>query len=368
MEKLIKAREEISSIDKQMAALFEKRMEAVRAVAEYKAERGLPILDTSREAEVIAKSAVLVEDEDVRSYYINFVKHNMELSKQYQHRLMNGLKVAYSGVEGAFAYIAARRIFPDGTAVSYPDFKSAYDAVAKGECDLAVLPIENSYAGEVGQVMDLMFKGNLYVNGVYDLQIKQNLLGVKGASIEDVKCVVSHPQALSQCATYIKNHGFEQMQASNTAIAALSVLEKGDIHTAAIASAETAELYGLKVLDHSINESATNTTRFAVLSRIQNKSARSKNSTFFLLFTVNHIAGALAKAIGVIGRHGFNMKALRSRPMREDAWQYYFYVEAEGDEDSEAGRQMLKELSEHCDMLKVVGSYPAEITLKDGVQ
>jgi len=332
----------------------------------YKAERGLPILDNAREAEVIAKNAALVENDELRSYYINFVKNNMELSKQYQRKLMEGIKIAYSGVEGAFAYIAAARIFPEGNYVSYPDFKSAYNAVADGECDCAVLPIENSYAGEVGQVMDLMFKGSLYVNGVYDLQIKQNLLGIQGARVEDIKCVVSHPQALSQCAAYIKKHGFEQLQASNTAIAALSVLEKGNKELAAIASEETAALYGLAVLDRSVNESATNTTRFAVLSPIQSKSARSKNSTFFLLFTVNHVAGALASAIGVIGRHGFNMKALRSRPMREDAWQYYFYVEAEGDENSEAGKRMLSELAEHCDMLKVVGSYPAEIALKDG--
>ena len=365
MEKLNKARREINEIDKQMAALFEERMKAVRFVAEYKAERGLPILDGGREAEIIRTNSSFVSDDDVRSYYVSFLKHNMELSKQYQHRLMEGLKVAYSGVEGAFAYIAARRIFPDGAAVSYPDFDSAYKAVANGECDVAVLPIENSYAGEVGQVMDLLWGGDLYVNGVYDLQIKQNLLGIEGARIEDIKRVVSHPQALSQCAAYIKERGFEQTQASNTAIAALSVLEKGDKQTAAIASAETARLYGLTVLDHSINESATNTTRFAVLSRIQNKSGRTKNSTFFLLFAVNHVAGALASAIGVIGRHDFNMKALRSRPMREGDWQYYFYVEAEGDEDTEAGKLMLDELKEHCAMLKVVGSYPAEIELKE---
>lgn len=366
MEALNKARTEINEIDRQMAKLFEARMNAVRRVAEYKAERGLPILDNAREAEVIAKNSALVTNDDIRSYYINFVKNNMELSKRYQRKLMKGIKIAYSGVEGAFAYIAASRIFPDGSYVSYPDFQSAYDGVANGECDCAVLPIENSYAGEVGQVMDLMFKGNLYVNGVYDLQIKQNLLGLEGASVEDIKRVVSHPQALSQCGAYIKKHGYEQIQASNTAIAALSVLEKGDKQLAAIASEETAALYGLAVLDRSINESVTNTTRFAVLSRIQSGSVRSKNSTFFLLFTVNHVAGALASAIGVIGRHGFNMKALRSRPMREAAWQYYFYVEAEGDESSEAGKRMLAELAEHCDMLKVVGSYPAEITLKDG--
>jgi len=366
MEELNAARNTINEIDQKLAALFAQRMQAVRRVAEYKSQRGLPILDARREAEVIAKSSALLEDEDIRAYYISFIKNNMELSKQYQRKLMQGLRVAYSGVEGAFAYIAAKRIFPDGAAVSYPDFSAAYNAVVNGDCNCAVLPIENSYAGEVGQVMDLMFKGDLYVNGVYDLQIRQNLLGIKGAAVGDIRRVISHPQALSQCAGYIKKHGFVQEQASNTAVAALTVLERGDKHTAAIASRETAQLYGLEVLDHSINESALNTTRFAVLSPVINKDAHSKNGTFFLLFTVNHVAGALAKAIDVIGRHGFNMKALRSRPLKESAWQYYFYVEAEGDADTDEGRAMLAELKEHCDMLKVAGSYRKEIMLKDG--
>lgn len=366
MEKLQNARDRINSIDKELARLFAERMRAVKQVAEYKAERGLPILDTAREAAVIEKNSTLVEDEAIRSYYINFLKYNIELSKQYQHRLMNGLRVAYSGVEGAFAHIAARRIFPDGEAVPYPDFKSAYLAVSSGECDCAVLPIENSFAGEVGQVTDLMFDGNLYVNGVYDLQISQNLLGISGASVKDIKRVISHPQALSQCAGYIKEHDFEEIQASNTAVAAKTVSERNDIHTAAIASAETANLYGLSVIDHDINSSSANTTRFAVFSRTDNKAASGKDSTFFLLFTVNHVAGALAQAINVIGKHGFNMKVLRSRPMGEPAWQYYFYVEAEGDESSEAGQKMLSELKEHCDKLKVVGRYSIEIDLKKG--
>lgn len=366
MEKLLEARKEINSIDKELSALFIRRMDAVRRVAEYKAERGLPITDEQREAAVIAANSALVEDDEIRSYYVNFLKYNIELAKQYQHRLMNGIRVAYCGVEGAFAHIAARRIFPDGETVSFPDFKSAYDAVASGDCDCAVLPIENSFAGEVGQVSDLMFNGSLYVNGVYDLRVSHSLLGVRGASVSGIKRVISHPQALGQCARYISERGFEQIQATNTAVAARDVSERGDVHTAAIASAETAELYGLEILDHDINESAHNTTRFAVFSRVDNKAAGGSGSTFFLMFTVNHVAGALAQAINVIAKHGFNMKALRSRPMGEPAWQYYFYVEAEGDEGSDEGRSMLAELKEHCDKLKVVGRCSAEVELKNG--
>lgn len=365
MKDIEKARKAINEADKEMARLFSDRMNAVRDVAAYKAEHGLPIFDAEREAEVVARGAAIIEDEEIREYYVNFLKYTMELSKQYQHRLMSGVRVAYSGVEGAFAHIAATRIFPDGEHVSYGGFIDAYNAVVNGECDCAVLPIENSYAGEVGQVMDLMFGGSLYVSGVYNLRITHNLLGVPGARIEDIKTVISHPQALDQCAGYIKRHGFEQKRAVNTAMAAKEVAERGYISTAAIASAETAKLYGLAVLDHDINESATNTTRFAVFSRVENTAKKNVNSNFMLLFTVKNISGALAKAIDVIGRHGFNMKVLRSRPMKELAWQYYFYVEAEGDESSEKGREMLEELSLNCDMLKVVGTYSVETELKE---
>lgn len=363
MDELKQARQTINELDKQIAALFCERMEAVRTVAEYKLKRGLSVLDTSRETEVLNRNAALVNDPELRAYYLLFQQSVMDISKKYQHRLIEGVRIAYSGVEGAFAHIAAGRIFPDGQLVSHPDFPSAYNAVVSGECDCAVLPIENSYAGEVGQVLDLMFTGSLYINGVYDLQVTQNLLGVPGAALADITTVVSHPQALDQCAGYIKKHGFAEHRASNTAVAAQIVAEQGDKTVAAIASAETAGLYGLSVIDHDINESAQNTTRFAVFSRVKNEENGGKENKFLLLFTVNNVAGALAKAVSVIGGHGFNMKALRSRPVKDHAWQYYFYVEAEGDQTSEEGQKMLAELSHHCDMLKVVGHYAIEKTL-----
>lgn len=163
------------------------------------------------------------------------------------------MRIAFSGVEGAFASIATGKIFPDGIRVPFSDFKDAYNAVSRGDCDSAVLPIENSYAGEVGQVMDMIFSGPLYVNGVYDLPLNQNLIGLPQAGIDDIKVVVSHPQALAQCASYIKDHGFEQQSYTNTALAAQYVKQQNDKRIAAIASDETARLYGLKVLESKIN-------------------------------------------------------------------------------------------------------------------
>lgn len=363
MKDLQESRNSINEIDKEIAKLFCKRMETVKDIAEYKAANGIPVYDEGREQVVIERNSKYVDDPDIRSYYVTFLQNMMDISKAYQHRLVSGIRVAYSGVEGAFAHIAAGKIFPDAERVSYHSFDKAYNAVVNGECDLAVLPIENSFAGEVGQVTDLMVHGSLYINGVYDLPVCQNLLGVPGAKIKDITKVVSHPQALSQCGNYIKAHGMEEEQVSNTARAAQKVAELGDIHVAAIASAETADLYGLVLLDHDINESANNTTRFAVFSRIQDTDRRGNENNFIIIFTVNNIAGALENAIHVIGKYGFNMKALRSRPMKDTAFQYYFYIEAEGNELSEKGRNMIEELQKQCAMLKIVGHYGEEIKL-----
>ena len=157
--KLEKARAIINEVDSQMAELFVKRMRAAELVYEHKKEYGLPILDQKRENQVIAANASLIEDETMKGYYIDYLKNLMSLSRAYQYRMQNGLKVAYSGVPGAFAHIASGRIFPESTLISCRDFQEAYDSVCNGSCDVAVLPIENSYAGEVGQTIDLIFSG-----------------------------------------------------------------------------------------------------------------------------------------------------------------------------------------------------------------
>ena len=237
---LNEARELIRKVDEEMAALFVSRMEAVRAVAAYKREHGLPIEDKEQEKRVIEGRSALIEDPELRAFYVQFLQGTIEVSKGWQRRLSLGMRVAYSGVEGAFAHVAAMRIFPDATPVSCLSFEAAYRAVEAGECDVAVLPIENSSAGEVGAVLDLMLSGGLYINGVYDLSVSHCLLGVPGATVSDVKRVVSHPQALEQCRAYIREHGFDSEIGVNTAVAAQSVAARGDKSVAAIASGETA--------------------------------------------------------------------------------------------------------------------------------
>lgn len=362
MTDLEKVRLLINEADREMARLFEQRMDAVKLVAAYKKEHGVPVDDFAREEEMIARNAGTIDNEEYRSYYVNFLQSTIDISKNMQHRLLDGMRVAYSGFPGAFANIVARRIFPDASCVPHGDFKAAYRAVVDGTCDCALLPVENSFNGDVGKVMDLAFFGNLYVTGVYEAEIIQNLLAVEGASIKDIKKVVSHPQALGQCAAYIERHGWQTEEAVNTAVAVRQVAEMGRREVAAIGSDEAAAEFGLVKLEGHINESSTNTTRFAVFSRAQ-RTPSPKDEHFIMLFTVKNAAGSLGRAISVIGEHGFNLRALKSRPTKELVWDYYFYAEGEGYIGGQQGEAMLADLETCCNEVKVLGSYEKEIKI-----
>lgn len=359
MDELKEIRARINQVDAQIADLFEQRMRASREVIEYKMKRGMAVYDPVREAELVKKNSALVSDDTVREYYVNFEKNLMSLSRSYQERIMNGLKVTYAGVPGAFGAIAAAKMFPGARLMPCMDFEQAYSACSSGEADVAVLPLENSSAGEVGAVTDLLFSGDLFVNQVLELEAVQNLLGCEGATPETVKEVYSHPQALSQCAAYIHERKYITHEYPNTAMAARMVAEKNDPSVAAIASGESAELYGLKLIEPGINSSGVNTTRFAAFSRVLSTDSgkRKMGRHFILTFTARNEAGSLAKVLNIIGAHGYNMCSLRSRPMKDLKWNYYFYIELDGNVNTEEGRSMVNELGTLCERFKLAGSF-----------
>ncbi len=360
---LKEAREIIKKTDEKIAGLFKERMAAVKQVAAYKKEHGLPIYDAAQEERVLSAAKSQIEDKEIGVYYVELVESMMEVSKRYQYNLNKGMRVAFNGTQGAYAQIAAKYIFKQATSISYQSFTDAYESVEKGDCDCAVLPIENSYAGEVGPVMDLAFSGSLHVTGIYTLPIIHNLLATTD-NIDDIKTVISHPQALTQCEKYIKSKGWNTVAVSSTADAAKQVSEKKDKTVAAIASEETSETFGLKILDHDINDTSENTTKFAVFSKAAIDMSAQKDDNFILMFTANDTAGSLAKAISVISHYGFNMKVLRSRSVKENAWQYYFYTEVEGDANSAEGQKMIDALKKQCDIIKVIGQYKKLVNLK----
>ena len=356
---IAEARKNIDRIDREMAELFAERMQAAAVVAAYKEEHGLPVEDKAREAEMIARNTERLPPA-YRPYYRNFLVGTITESKRYQRLLVSGLRVAYSGVEGAFAHVATMRIFGEpGEKVACPDFATAYRSVESGACHCAVLPIENSYAGDVGQVMDLAWRGSLTISGIYDLPLSQCLLAKPGVTLAEVREVVSHPQALAQCQPYLRRQGWIQTTAVNTAVAARTVAAGERREVAVIAARETAELYSLQVLENDINEQKSNTTRFAVFSPAACEIKPSDNH-FVLLFSCKNQPGALGDAISVISRHDYNLKCLKSHPTGVENWAYYFYAEGEGNLGTEAGQTMRRELERVCNSVRVLGSFSGE--------
>ena len=356
---IAEARKNIDRIDREMAELFAERMQAAAVVAAYKEEHGLPVEDKAREAEMIARNTERLPPA-YRPYYRNFLVGTITESKRYQRLLVSGLRVAYSGVEGAFAHVATMRIFGEpGEKVACPDLATAYRSVESGACHCAVLPIENSYAGDVGQVMDLAWRGSLTISGIYDLPLSQCLLAKPGVTLAEVREVVSHPQALAQCQPYLRRQGWIQTTAVNTAVAARTVAAGERREVAVIAARETADLYGLQVLENDINEQKSNTTRFAVFSPAACEIKPSDNH-FVLLFSCKNQPGALGDAISVISRHDYNLKCLKSHPTGVENWAYSFYAEGEGNLGTEAGQTMRRELERVCNSVRVLGSFSGE--------
>lgn len=353
MNLLEQARTEIDNIDKQMAELFELRMSAVEKVITYKKDNNMPITDNNREQIVIQKNTEYINNDKYKCYYQTFITHLMKLSKQYQKQLLNTEIVGYQGIQGAFSHIASMHLFKDSQLQSFSAFEDIFKAVQNSELAYGVLPFENSYTGEVGEVMDLLYKYDCHINTIYDLKINQNLLGLPNTRINDIKQVYSHNQALSQSKEFLERFNFELIPYANTALAAQYISQTGDITKAAVASAETAKLYGLDVLAPNINTSTENTTRFIVIS----KNLKKEGNRFNLLFTVHHNTGELAKVLKIISDFGFNMESVKSKSLHSIPWQYYFYVEIVGDVNCDNAKELMKSLEDNCKELKLLGTY-----------
>ena len=353
MNRLDKAREKINAIDVQMRELFEQRMKAVEEVAEYKLKNNMKIFDPDREAEVIEKNSIKMQNEKLKPYYREYIQAVMDISKSYQESIVNCDTYGYQGVLGAFSHIATQRLFPHGKMKNYAAFEGAVKGVLNHEIAKAVLPFENSYTGEVGEILDLLFKYDVVIQSIYDLKINQNLLGLKGATLCDIKQVYSKDQAINQCQDFLKNFDYELIPYANTALAAKFVSESQDKSKAAIASIETAELYGLEVLAENINTSKDNTTRFVVVG---NELPEDGNH-LSIVFTVHHESGQLAKIMQIVAKYGFNMENIKSRSLKDASWQYYFYMEIEGHYRDEKMQSMLEECRNSSSNFKVIGVY-----------
>lgn len=353
MKTLEEARIQIDRIDRDMARLFEERMKVVEDVVAYKLKNHLQVLDSSREQQVIDKNKAYIQHAEFEPFYIEFITHLMSLSRKHQHQLSNKEVIGYQGVEGAFSHIALTRLFKDQQTKSYSTFEEVVLALINDEIEKAVLPFENSYTGEIGEVFDLLYKYDVKISQIYDLKIDQNLLAIKGTDINAIKQVYSHEQALNQSKHFLNMYPFELVPYPNTALAAKYVSETNDPSKAAVASLETAELYGLDVLVKNINTSVDNTTRFIVIS----KEAHNEGNRMSFLFTTDHNTGSLAKVINAISLHGFNMENIKSRAIHNQPWKYYFYVEVEGSAQDDEAFALFEDFQRYCQDFRYLGSY-----------
>jgi chorismate mutase/prephenate dehydratase len=371
-------REDIDRIDEKIVRLFEERMEISGKVAEYKIGVGKKVYDKQREEEKV-KSLVEKAHTDFNRHGVEeLFKQVMSISRKLQYQVLeeSGMispavfeqipknsidhekaRVVFQGVEGAYSEQAMKEYFGENVNCFHvKTFRDAMEAVKRKEADFAVLPIENSSAGIVNDVYDLLVEYDNYIVGEQDIKVEHALLGIEGAKLSDIKTVYSHPQALMQCSRYLEEHReWKQISLQNTAASAKKVVEENDRSKAAIASRRAAECYGLKVLKEQINYSNINTTRFIIVT---NKKVFLEGAEkISLYFEVPHESGSLYNILSHIIFNNLNMTKIESRPMVERNWEYRFFVDFEGNLLEPGVRNALRGIREEAKNLKILGNY-----------
>lgn len=337
MDELLRLRGEIDATDKKIVECFEKRMACVLGVAEYKIAKGMSVLDSSREAQLLASRVEMLEDSALAPELERLFKLLMKLSRERQQRLIDSScataaasgTAAFQGEAGANSHIALMRYFGrEMNSRSYKSFEDVFRAVAQGEAQFGVLPIENSSTGGITEIYDLFRKYPVSIVGEHLLKIQHVLLGLPGAKTEFITDVYSHEQALMQCAEYLERLGARIHPYYNTAVSARFVAGELDAAKAAIASEYAGELYGLCVLERNISNSGNNTTRFIVIGGEGQAVPEADKAS--VRFVLEHKSGALAHALDLFADCGLNMVKIESRPLPERNFEYIFYVDFEG--------------------------------------
>lgn len=350
MNALEEARKNIDRIDREIAALYEQRMNAVEQVILYKKENGLPILDNSREETILEKNQNYIQKEKYKPYYKKFMKYMMRNSRDFQASILSTDIVAYAGIEGAFGHLVSSKEFPANPKINFSSFEEVFEAVVSKKAQFGVIPFENTNSGLVGEVLDALLKYPVYIQKVVDQSIEQCLLGLPGASLKDVEWVYSKDQALSQAKDFLKSLKVQTVSYPNTAMAAQYIASQNDKRKAAIGAKEAAQLYGLDILADQIEANTTNTTRFLVIGLEEPKEGNHSS----MIVTIKHSVGSLEKMINAISAQGLNMASIQSRPIKGKPFEYFFFIEVEGVID----QACLKELEQACESIKLLGTYP----------
>lgn len=371
MKDLKTCREEIDAIDQQIIALFEKRMNVAKDVVTYKKAHHMEIFQSAREAQVIEKNVNRVMNEELKPYAALYIQDMMNISKSYQATFIEtqtspiqlrtpkteNIVVGFQGVPGSFSENALETYFGKETKrKNYLHFEDVYKAMQNDEIDYGVVPLENSSTGAINDNYDLIRNYDFYIVGEQSLSISQHLLGIKGSHIEDLKEVYSHPQGLLQCTHFFEQHpDIQSKEYMNTAISAQYVSQQKNPHLGAIASLQAAQLYHLDVLAKDIQDNQNNKTRFIIFSKQLEKN--SEATCVSIVFTTQHKVGALYEVMKIIKDHQINLLRIESRPLLDQPWEYYFYVDFEGNIEDTNILLALEDMKAHTNTLRVLGSY-----------
>ena len=374
MEKdlLQRCREQIDACDRELVHTFERRMEAVLQVAEYKEARQLAVLDRDRELRVIAGARERLQNPRYADALTDVMEKVMEVSRKLQVEMLAqhaterqqqgaAVRVGYQGVNGSFSHQALESYFAGRpkVALNYNEFEDVFKALRAGEIQYGVLPIENSSTGGITNVYDLLRQYDCHIVGEKIVKVDQNLMALPGTQLTDVRRVYSHPQGFEQSRDFFKQ--YPQMQLIpyfNTAKSAKMVSESGDHTIAAVASAQAARLYGLEILAANTNYNAANHTRFVVVAAQSEHSPAANKIT--VVVAVKHEAGSLYKTLGVFYDCGLNMVNLESRPIEGKSWEYFFHIDFVGNLDNPEVKKAVDMLNEQVAYCRVMGNYVAD--------
>ena len=384
MNDLEKLRDKLDEVDRRLLEILGERLQTVGEIARVKAE-GLSFLrDHERESELLARVEGWARElgldgfrthEIYREIIAMSLKAQEEalLKREQVERSARGARrVAFQGIEGSYSQLAARKYFAvrsEGMEFIGTDtFSQALTMAEKGEVGYAFLPVENTTAGSINQTYDLLRQTALSIVGEEVLHVQHQLLGLEGAEVENLRRVLSHPQALAQCSRFLASlDNVELVAFVDTAAAAMEVSTAGDPLQGAVASADAGEMYGLTVLRDDIADQAENWTRFVVISGLEIDLDPRIPAKTSLVFTTPHREGALAHCLQLLAEHGVNLSKLESRPVPRRPWEYLFYVDIEGSTESDAVALAIAELRRECPYLRVLGSYPARTTAAGAV-
>ena len=374
---LQEARNSISRIDEELTSLFVKRMELSREIAAYKKDNHMAVFDRSREREVVNHVCDLA-GKDFESYIRVLYGTLLDVSRSYQRQLIgatSSLKervqeairntdpvfpsravVACQGVEGAYSQNACDKLFSLPNIMYFNSFSGVFQAVESGLCRYGILPIENSTAGSVNEVYDLMKKHNFYIVRSIKLRIDHNLLAKKGTKLSDIKEIYSHQQALDQCSEFLKSlKGVKITVCENTAVAAKFVAESERNDVAAISSKNCAELYSLSVLSNTVQNNDNNYTRFICISKsLEIYPGADKVS---MMFSIAHKPGTLYNVVSRFSTLGLNLTKLESRPMPGKDFEFLFYFDLNASIYDEKVPELLGEFDDEFDQFTFLGSY-----------